>query len=380
MKNQNHQLSDPHNFSYNGIYVGKRVLITGHTGFKGSWLVTWLLSLGANVIGYSVGIPTNPSSFQVLNLENKLEHITGDINDLDHLRQVFSHYSPDMVFHLAAQAITRLSYDTPQETFYTNMIGTVNVLECIRYSKSVKAAVIITSDKCYQNVEWVWGYREDDKLGGDDPYSASKACAEIACHSYVKSFFSKDDSPRISTARAGNVIGGGDWAVDRVVPDCMRAFFSNKLLELRNPRATRPWQHVLEPLSGYLWLGVNLLQGNERVMDTSFNFGPLSDFHRTVEDLVAGFSKILKKGEWFISEKDNKEKKESTILSVNCEKALTCLDWHAVLSFEETIRMTAEWYDDFYSGKDSDMYDATIKQIEEYEDFAQKRGLVWAEH
>ena len=379
-KSMVHNRYSTQNYPFKDTYNGKRVLITGHTGFKGTWLSTWLLNLGADVVGYSVGIPTNPSNFEVLNLEKRLVHITGDVNDLEHLHQVFNDYSPDIVFHLAAQAITRLSYDIPQGTFYTNVVGTVNVLECIRRSKSTQAAVIITSDKCYQNNEWMWGYRESDVLGGDDPYSASKACAEIACHSYIMSYFSKDNLPRISTARAGNVMGGGDWAIDRVVPDCMKAFFGNKSLELRNPKATRPWQHVLEPLSGYLWLGVHLLERNNEAVNTPFNFGPLSGNKKTVEELVTGFNEILKKGEWFISENDNMEKRESNILRLNCEKALTFLDWHAVLSFEETIKLTAEWYNDFYCSNNGNMYDATIKQIEEYEDLALKRGLGWAEH
>ncbi|KHE94088.1 MAG: CDP-glucose 4,6-dehydratase [Candidatus Scalindua rubra] len=378
MISSDNQSSDPLTHSFKNIYSGKRVLITGHTGFKGSWLSTWLLNLGANVIGYSLNIPTNPSNFNVLNLVNKLEHITGDVKDLNHLEQVFDECSPDIVFHLAAQAITRLSYDMPQDTFNTNLVGTVNILECIRRSKTVKAAVIITSDKCYQNVEWIWGYRENDRLGGDDPYSASKACVEIASNSYIKSFFSEDGSPKISTARAGNVIGGGDWAVDRIVPDCVRAFFKGKRLEIRNPLATRPWQHVLEPLSGYLWLGANFLLRNERVSGESFNFGPLSDVNRTVEELLCEFTKTLKNGKWCISKEGDKEKKESVLLHLNCEKALSYLNWHAVLSFEETVKITSEWYKNYYDSTDKDMYDFTTKQIDGYKCLAQKRGLIWA--
>ncbi len=363
---------------FDGIYTGKRVLVTGHTGFKGSWLSAWLLELGANVVGFSLNIPTNPSNFEVLDLENKLKHIKGDIRDLGHLKQVFTDFSPEIVFHLAAQPITRLSYDKPQETFNTNLFGTVNVLECIRISKTVNAAVIITSDKCYQNVEWIWGYRENDRLGGDDPYSASKACAEIACHSYIKSFFSSQDSPRVSTARAGNVIGGGDWAKDRIVPDCVRAFSKGEKAEIRSPSATRPWQHVLEPLSGYLWLGANLLQDNERGTEESFNFGPLSDASKSVEGLIKEFTEMWGDGKWYESDKRNTGKKESNLLKLNCDKALYYLNWHAVLSFKETVKITAEWYKDFYNDTDKDMYDATTKQIEEYKNLARKRGLIWA--
>ena len=362
--------------TFGGIYKGKRVLVTGHTGFKGSWLTAWLLELGANVIGFSLDIPTEPSNFEVLKLRERIVHTTGDIRDLQQLKKVFDKYSPEVVFHLAAQSITRLSYDIPQETFFTNLGGTVNVLECIRQSKSVKAAVIITSDKCYQNVEWVWGYRENDRLGGDDPYSASKACAEIATNAYIKSFFSKNDCPRVSTTRAGNVIGGGDWAPDRIVPDCVRAFSKGETLQIRNPEATRPWQHVLEPISGYLWLGANLLQGCEDVAGEAFNFGPSEDVSRTVQELVAEFAKTWKGGRWTIV-KSSSKKKESTLLRLNCDKALSYLQWRAVLSFEETVKMTAEWYNSFYKGN-RNMYEVTIHQIQEYIRLARRCGVKWA--
>ena len=362
--------------SFGNIYKGKRILVTGHTGFKGSWLSIWLTLLSAKVIGYSSYLPSEPCNFGVCNLQNHITHIEDDIRDIDKLSYVFLKYKPDIVFHLAGQAITRRSYDIPQETFYTNLMGTVNVLECVRNSKSVKAAVIVTSDKSYQNVEWVWGYRENDRLGGDDPYSSSKACAEIACHSYIKSFFSRDDVPKVATARAGNVIGGGDWAVDRIVPDCVRAFSEGRELTIRSPKATRPWQHVLEPLSGYLWLGANLLQKNEKVAGESFNFGPSDDVNRTVEELITEFVKIWGDNKGYTSNV-NSEKKESTLLKLNCDKALYCLKWHTILSFEETVKMTAEWYKTFYGGK-KDMYDFTVNQIWEYTDLARKMGLDWA--
>jgi len=360
------------------IYKGRRVLVTGHTGFKGSWLTTWLLSLGSDVAGYSLDIPTKPSNFEVLGLMHRIQHIRGDVRDRDSLQRAFDLSKPEVVFHLAAQAITRRSYDIPQETIHTNLMGTVNILECIRKSGSVKAAVIITSDKCYQNVEWIWGYRESDRLGGEDPYSASKACAEIACYSYVKSFFSKDGSPKISTARAGNVIGGGDWAIDRIIPDCVRAFSKEEKLEIRNPKATRPWQYVLEPLSGYLWLSANLLQNNKKLVGEAFNFGPIGDVNRTVEELISAFAKIWGNASWCISDKSNLAKKESTLLKLNCDKALYYLGWRTVLSFEETIEMTANWYKAFYKNK-KDMYDFTTEQIEEYTNLARRRGIVWTE-
>ena len=361
---------------FEDIYRGKRVLVTGNTGFKGSWLSSWLLELRADVAGYSINTPTTPSNFEVLGLEDKITHFKGDVRNFDCLKKVFDDFSPEIVFHLAAQAITRISYEIPQETFYTNLMGTVNILECIRKTKSVKAAVMITSDKCYQNVEWVWGYRENDRLGGDDPYSASKACAEIACHSYIKSFFSKKDHPNISTARAGNVIGGGDWAINRIVPDCVRAFSKGESLEIRSPNATRPWQHVLEPLSGYLWLGANLLQNNNRAAGESFNFGPLSDVNRTVEELIRDFAKLWKDSKWYVTDNIEAEKKEAGLLKLNCDKALSSLNWHALLSFEETVRMTADWYKAFYNGE-KDMYSFTTKQLLEYVNLANTRGLIW---
>lgn len=361
--------------TFSDIYKNKTVLVTGHTGFKGSWLSIWLLQLGANVAGYSLDMPSNPSNFEVLGIENKLRHFSGDVMDLDYMERVFDEVKPEIVFHLAAQAITRRSYDMPQKTFFTNLGGTINILECIRKFQSVKAAVIITSDKCYENVEWLWGYRENDRLGGDDPYSASKACAEIACHSYLKSFFLSGDTPRVATARAGNVIGGGDWAVDRIVPDCVRAFSTGKTLELRNPKATRPWQHVLEPLSGYLLLGAHLLQNDDKVAGESFNFGPSIDVNMSVENLIMDFTAIWGDGRWQVSN-CSAGKKEATLLKLNCEKALHYLNWQAILSFKETVKMTANWYKAFYGGE-RDMYHFTIMQIGEYVQLAKKKGLAW---
>ncbi len=362
---------------FKNVYHGKRVLVTGHTGFKGSWLTTWLIELGAKVLGYSLDIPTDPSNFKTLNLKSRIKHVDGDIRDLNHLKEICKEFKPDIVFHLAAQAITRLSYDIPQATFITNLVGTLNVLESIRLSQSVKAGVIITSDKCYQNVEWVWGYRESDRLGGIDPYSASKACAEVACNSYFKSFFSSQDSPNVSTARAGNVIGGGDWATDRIVPDCVRAFSNGEKVEIRSPNATRPWQHVLEPLSGYLWLGANLLKNNRKVAGEAFNFGPSTDITRSVEELIRESAKVWGDGKWHVLDTHDTGKKESTLLKLNCDKALHCLNWHAILSFEETVKKTINWYMAHYNDN-KEMYDFTTKQIGEYTDLACRRGIAWA--
>ncbi len=361
--------------SFNSVYKDKTVLVTGHTGFKGSWLCVWLINLGANVVGYSIGIPTEPSNFEILNLKNKMTNITGDVRDIEHLNKVFDEYSPDMVFHLAAQAITRDAYDSPQQTFFTNLGGTVNVLECIRHSKSVEVGVIITSDKCYQNVEWLWGYRENDRLGGDDPYSASKACAEIAFHAYMKSFFFKENSPRMATVRAGNVIGGGDWSPHRILPDCVRAFSMGESLEIRNPQATRPWQYVLEPLSGYLWLGAKLSQSSF-LHGESFNFGPNGNTTYTVKELVETFINYWGEGCWRNNE-EAEVKRENMLLMLSCEKARNLLKWNTILSFEESLQMTAEWYKAFYDGG-VDMYSFSLSQIEFYTTLACKRGMRWA--
>jgi CDP-glucose 4,6-dehydratase len=362
---------------FKGVYKGLRVLVTGHTGFKGSWLSAWLLNLGAEVAGYSIGIPTEPSNFKVIGLEKMVSHNVGDVRHYGGLKEAFDRFKPDIVFHLAAQAITRLSYGMPRETFDTNVGGAVNVLECTRHCGSVRAAVIVTSDKCYKNVEWVWGYRENDALGGDDPYSASKACAEVVFHSYVKSFFSLPDSARAATGRAGNVIGGGDWAVDRIIPDCVRALSEGRRLEIRNPRATRPWQHVLEPLSGYLCLGANLLTGSDGVRGESFNFGPGNDTGRSVEELTNEFLKWWEGGGYRIREGAAAGKKESTLLKLDCDKALRYLNWKAVLAFDETAKMTALWYRRCYEGA-ANMHGFTVGQIGEYSELAARRGLPWA--
>ncbi|KJR99406.1 MAG: CDP-glucose 4,6-dehydratase [Peptococcaceae bacterium BRH_c4a] len=361
---------------FSNVYNNRRVLITGHTGFKGSWLALWLYHLGAEVTGLSLYIPSQPCNFEVLKLESKINHLTGDIRDYDGLKRIFDKTKPEIVFHLAAQPIVRKSYEDPAITFDTNIGGAVNIMECIKSTPGVQAAVIITSDKCYNNVEWPWGYREIDSLGGEDPYSASKACVEIVSNSYIKSFFSGERSPRVSTTRAGNVIGGGDWAVDRIIPDFVRALSRGEKLLIRSPYSTRPWQHVLEPLSGYLWLGSRLMEEKCDVTGEPFNFGPQGEVVRTVEELIQTFAETWGHAEWFIPQGVSSEKKESTLLKLNCDKALHYLKWHAVLSFEETVRMTAEWYKAYYKG-DQDMNNFTKGQIEEYFSFAKKQGLAW---
>ncbi len=360
------------------FFEGKRVLVTGHTGFKGSWLSIWLLELGANVIGYSSGVPTKPSNFEACLLKSRVKHIKGDIKNIVTLKKAFKDHSPQVVFHLAAQPIVRLSYEKPQETFLTNIAGTVNVLECLREFSFVKSAVIITSDKCYKNREWYWGYREDDEMGGNDPYSASKGAAELVFHSYCESFFkSKGDICKVASARAGNVIGGGDWAVDRIIPDCVNAFSKGKTLSIRNHMATRPWQHVLESLSGYLWLASQLTTDIENINCNPFNFGPDQKVVESVKDLITTFRKYFGKGKYKY-QKDMKGIKESLSLKLSCDKALKILKWHSVLSFKQTVKMTADWYKHFYENKKVDMFQFTKNQIQEYVFDAQKEGLEWA--
>ena len=360
---------------------GKKVLVTGDTGFKGSWLSIWLTLLGAKVIGYSAYLPSKPCLFSVCKIKKHNKHIDGDIRDFDSLKKVFKKYKPDFVFHLAAQPIVSRAYLDPKYTFETNVLGTVNVLECIRKFSNKAIAVIITSDKCYKNMEWDWGYRETDVLGGNEPYSSSKACAELVCYSYYKSFFcNPEDRGRIVTARAGNVIGGGDWAVDRLVPDCVRAWSKNATVNVRNPKATRPWQHVLEPLSGYLWLGAKLFE-SDKLNGESFNFGPDYKVSESVSGLIKLFSKYFGgDNKWRYLGRKNASK-ESMFLKVSNDKALKFLDWHAVLSFSDTIKMAADWYENYYkvNNKNKNMLDFTIGQIENYISKAQKLHLPWAE-
>ena len=361
---------------FNNNYKGKKVFVTGHSGFKGSWLTQWLLSLGAEVKGYSLYIPSKPSLFEVLKLENKIDHFVGDVRDFDTLQKAIKTFQPEMVFHLAAQPIVRRSYDEPRTTFQTNLLGTINVLESIRNTSSVKVGVFITSDKCYENVEWEYGYREIDRLGGKDPYSASKACAEIAFSAYYRSFFANSDNPKVATTRAGNVIGGGDWAEDRIVPDCIRAWSQKKKAIVRNPEATRPWQHVLVPLSGYLWLGSKLLDEPSDINGEAFNFGPGSEVVKTVSELLNQMKKTWSKSEWCIDRGSIGNKKEAGLLKLNCDKALKYLQWEPSLTFVETIEMTMEWYKEFYLSEEN-MVAHTLGQISSYQQKASQKGHLW---
>lgn len=359
-------------------FQNKTVLITGHTGFKGSWLTVWLKHLGAKIVGISLDPPTNPSHYAIAKLSNDIDDLRIDVRDSKKLEKAIISAQPDFVFHLAAQALVKNSYEDPLETWQTNVLGTLNVLEALRKLDKKCAAVIITSDKCYENVEWAWGYRETDSLGGPDPYSASKGAAELAIRSHIKSFFPKGASKiRIASARAGNVIGGGDWASNRIIPDCVRAWSLGLKVELRNPQSTRPWQHVLEPLSGYLALAIDLAT-QPKLHGEAFNFGPQAQQNKSVLDLVKKMSLYWDEVRWIdVSDISSKEH-ESGLLKLNCDKALHYLQWHAVLSFEETMQMTSEWYRTFYEKSELARM-MTINQIEAYTKIASKKGLDWAQ-
>jgi len=363
---------------FNSIYKDKKVLITGHTGFKGSWLTVWLLKLGAKLIGISKDIPTNPSMFEELKLEEKIEHHIGDIRDLEGLKEIIDSSRPDFIFHLAAQPIVSLSYSDPIETLSSNIMGTANILDVLRVLNYPVTVVMITSDKAYDNVEQVWGYKEDDKMGGKDIYSGSKGGAELVIKSYYHSFF-KDEKSNVKLAigRAGNVIGGGDWAKDRIVVDCMEAWSQNQSVEIRSPEATRPWQHVLEPLSGYLNLGQALYE-NSQLHGEAFNFGPRAEQNHTVKQLLEDLSTYwhFNNVEDAFKITDNIPFHEAGLLKLNCDKALFYLKWQANLEYKETIRFTSEWYYDFYK-KENSIYEKTIEQIAEYEKLAVKKVLAW---
>lgn len=357
------------------LFEDKSVLITGHTGFKGSWLAAWLFSLGARVTGVAQTPPSNPSHFEVAGLADILEDHRIDIRNGDELKRVVSKTQPDFVFHLAAQSLVRESYLRTVETYQTNVMGTLNLLEALRDLKKFTVAILITSDKCYDNLEWIWGYRETDKLGGKDPYSASKGSAELLIRSHVDSFFPKVGKIRIGVGRAGNVIGGGDWALDRVVPDCIRSWAKGECVKLRNPHATRPWQHVLEPLSGYLSLA-NELHHRNILHGEAFNFGPPGHQNHSVLELVQSMSRYWDKVCWEEISDSDKLPYESGLLKLNCDKALHYLHWESVLSFNETLRMTTEWYRSFYENP-SKIRNVTLSHIKNYENHARDKEMEW---
>ncbi|MBF0559538.1 MAG: CDP-glucose 4,6-dehydratase [Nitrospirae bacterium] len=373
---------------FDNIYRGKRVLITGHTGFKGSWLCLWLRDLGASVIGFSLEPPTNPNHFDLLVSSQVLTFsssqlpnfvsIVGDIRDAKHLNETFHTYRPEIVFHMAAQPLVRYSYSNPVETFQTNVMGTINVLEACRNTDSVRAVVNVTSDKCYENMEWVWGYRENDRMGGYDPYSASKGCAELVTNSYRRSFFGvAQPSLLLASARAGNVIGGGDWADDRLIPDIMRAVSRDEKVVIRNPKSTRPWQHVLEPLSGYLMLGQKLLEGRQEYAE-GWNFGPDDESNINVETVVKKIKECWNKISHSLQPSNppalqSSNFHEAGLLKLDCSKAHLTLNWKPVWGFERTISATAQWYKEFYEN-DKIM---SQRDLYEYIQDAKNKKLSW---
>ena len=332
------------------VYQGKRVLVTGHTGFKGSWLTLLLRSIGAEVMGYALAPDYSNSHYELLGLKNKINDVINDIRDIECLRTEVLAFQPDFVFHLAAQALVRPSYLDPKSTFDINVGGGVNILEVVRACKSVRALVFVTSDKCYENKEWIWGYRETDAMGGRDPYSASKGAVELIFSSYLRSFFMNRPKFGAATARAGNVIGGGDWAMDRIVPDCVRSLQAGKSIVIRSPRATRPWQHVLEPISGYLKLGASLYYEGGKYSG-SWNFGPQVDRSYTVLDVANAIATQFINGSVLVDESSIKSH-EADLLQLNSDKARQLLQWNTRWNFEQTLQVTCDWYRDvLLSGK-----------------------------
>lgn len=344
------------------IYQNKKVLITGHTGFKGSWLTLWLLRLGADVTGYALDPKNVKDNYLLIGLEGKIKDYRNDIRDYSKLFDVIKTEQPEIIFHLAAQPLVLESYEKPHYTFETNTQGTTNILEAFRQSETAKVLILITTDKVYENNEWVWGYRENDRLGGNDPYSASKAAAELLIHSYHKSFIEKDDHKFIASVRAGNVIGGGDWAENRIVPDCIKAIEKNEPIIIRNPKATRPWQHVLEPIGGYLKLGEKLLFG-EKNLEGAWNFGPSIENNKTVLELVKKMISVYGSGK-FETVNISNAPKESNFLFLDISKAAINLKWKPILNLEETIKFTTEWYKNYNT---VNVFEFCNNQISEYE-------------
>lgn len=346
------------------FYKGKKVLITGHTGFKGTWMCEVLLELGAKITGYALQPPTEPSLFALTGMEERIHSIEGDVRDLGHLLQVFEEVQPEIVIHMAAQPIVRESYKNPVYTYDVNVMGTVNVLECVRRSSSVKSFVNVTTDKVYKNREWEWGYRENEELNGFDPYSNSKSCSELVTESYKNSFFT-DGHVAISTARAGNVIGGGDFAAHRIIPDCMRAVLQGRTIELRNPTSTRPYQHVLEPIMAYLLIAEKQYQNSEYA--GKYNVGPEESSCLTTEKLVAEFCRHWRDKTGIkpvYTVEDRKGPHEANFLKLDCSKIRSRLGWKPVWDAERMISETVEWIVAY--SRDDNVYDMMKKQIEEY--------------
>lgn len=354
---------------FKDLYKGRKILVTGHTGFKGSWLSLWLRELGAEVIGLSLPPASSPNHFDLLKLDIESHFI--DIRDENKLQNRIQALQPDIIFHLAAQSLVRRSYQEPIETWASNVMGTVNILNAARDVDNLEAVVVVTTDKCYENKEWMWGYRELDPLGGHDPYSASKAGSELVTASFRNSFFNLPSSALIASARAGNVIGGGDWSEDRLIPDLIRSIESNNALHIRSPNATRPWQHVLDCLSGYLVLGQELLQGNKSCAE-AWNFGPERDSNRQVQEVLQTIKKYIPGFYW--SQSEGLQPHEAQLLHLDISKASKNLSWRPVWSFEEGVEATVNWYKAWLDRKEV----ISLAQLKAYSDLACANGLKWA--
>ncbi len=350
------------------FWQGKRVFLTGHTGFKGSWLSIWLQSLGAEVTGYALNPPTNPSLFEVAKVADGIKSNIGDIRDLNALQNSMEDASPEIVIHMAAQPLVRYSYANPVETYSTNVMGSVNLLEVVRNTKSVKAVVNVTSDKCYENREWLWGYREDEAMGGYDPYSNSKGCAELITSAYRASFFNPENYEKhgvaVASARAGNVIGGGDWAGDRLIPDFIRAIAAGETVVIRSPNAIRPWQHVLEPLSGYLILAEKLYTEGSQFAD-AWNFGPNDSDAKSVEWIINKLVDNWGDGAVFKIDSSASDLHEAHFLKLDCSKARMSLGWKPNWDAVEAIRRICAWHKAHLDGQDMKMY--VLREIEQYQ-------------
>ncbi len=345
----------------------KRILVTGHTGFKGSWLALWLRSLGADVCGYALAPPTSPSLFEVARVAEDVTSVIGDIRDLTALTACIQNFDPEIVIHMAAQSLVRYSYQNPVETYATNVMGTVNVLEAVRHTPAAKAVLVVTSDKCYENKEWLWGYRENEPLSGHDPYSNSKACTELVVSAYRNSFFNAEagpSCPAVATARAGNVIGGGDWAADRLIADVMTAFLDNKAVRIRHPHAVRPWQHVLEPLHGYLLLVEKLWQEGPDYAE-AWNFGPDAGGTVTVSEIMQRLEKLWTTPVAWVKD-EGVHPHEAATLKLDCTKARVRLGWRPRLTLEQSLEWIVEWYEAY--GQGGDMRRLTDKQIKCYQE------------
>lgn len=353
---------------FNDYYKGKKILVTGHTGFKGSWLSIWLTKLGANVTGYALNPPTDPSIFDLCKIDGRINSTIGDIRDRDNLLKAVTMSKPEIIFHLAAQPLVRLSYEKPVETFETNIMGTVNLLDVVRYCPSVRVVINVTTDKCYENKESFWGYRETDQLGGYEPYSNSKSCSELITDSYRNSYFNPEQYDQhkvaIATARAGNVIGGGDFALDRLIPDCIRGLMSNEELLIRNPLAIRPWQHVLEPLAGYLQLAMSLnLEGCK--YNGAWNFGPEKDNEKNVEYIVNKICDLWNGNACYIID-SSQHPHETNYLKLDSYKARKLLGYESKLSIDKALEMVVDWMNVYKNNKEN-LYDFTVSQINDYE-------------